>query len=87
MKIILNVELPKGWSKETGPDGTIYYFKIDSKNPDLYTTQHPLVFFFRKTFNKVVKACMESNKQEIVKNMIIDEISQQEIEKFIKMKF
>lgn len=61
-------------------------FRTKSKNPDQFTAQHPLAFFFRKTFNKVVKASMESSKQEVVKNMIIDEISQQEIDKFTKMK-
>lgn len=44
MGIILNIDLPAGWSKEKGPKGqTIYYNEID----DEVTLEHPMAMFLR----------------------------------------
>jgi hypothetical protein len=83
MGIILNAELPAGWSKEKGPDdNTIYH---NSYTDDL-TVDHPMSMFYRKTFAKVIKSNMDSTKEKIIGGLIVNEVSKMSINKLSKRK-
>ena len=77
MKIILQAELPEGWIREKDPGGqNIYYNTLE----DDISFEHPMNKFYRKTFNRILKAEFDKTQEKVVKGLVLDEISKVSIE-------
>ncbi|CAI2366000.1 unnamed protein product [Moneuplotes crassus] len=76
LKIVLGSKLPPGYTRETAPGKEVIYFnEITGK----VSKEHPRAGFFKKTFTKIVKAELESKKNNVMDKIVIDEATKHSI--------